>query len=162
MKHDETALEVDELSNIASALQKMLAVITELNEKILEELQEEEIEVGIPESDEYIFNLELKIQHVKWRIQTRTSKLNVHVQSFPTGQTSTASGNHSTNAQSFPPQSQVETCINLVENENEPPVLERENFRTQSNTSASATSSSVYHRLPKLDLPTFEGDVLEC
>ena len=40
-------------------------------------------------------------------------------------------------------------------------MLERESFRAQSNTSASATSRSVYHRLPKLDLPTFEGDVLE-
>ena len=32
----------------------------ELNEKILEELQEEEIQAEIPDSDEYIFNLRVK------------------------------------------------------------------------------------------------------
>ena len=42
-------------SNIASALQKKVEIITELNEKIFAVLEEEEIEVEIPESDEYIF-----------------------------------------------------------------------------------------------------------
>ena len=42
VKNDETAVEVYELSNIASALQTKLAVIIELNKKILEELQEKE------------------------------------------------------------------------------------------------------------------------
>ena len=50
MKSDETSLGIDKLSNIASALQKKVEVITELNEKILQDLEEEEIE--IPESDE--------------------------------------------------------------------------------------------------------------
>ena len=57
MKSDETTPGIDELSNIASALQKKLEVIAELNDKILAALEEEEIEVEIPESDEYIFNL---------------------------------------------------------------------------------------------------------
>ena len=45
---DETTPGIDELSNIASALQKKVEVITELNEKILADLEEEEIEVEIP------------------------------------------------------------------------------------------------------------------
>lgn len=156
-KNDETA-EIDELTNIASALQKKLVVITELNEKILQELQEEEIEAEIPESDEYIFNLELNIQHVKRLIQTRTSNLNIHAESFRTNQIPTTSDSHSTNAQTFTPQPQVDS--NLVNSDNEPQIHIQESFRAQPPTSASF-SSSVYHRLPKLDLPTFEGDVLE-
>ena len=57
---------------------KKLEEITELNDKILAALEEETIEVEIPESDEYIFNLELNIQQVKRLIQNRTSRLNVH------------------------------------------------------------------------------------
>ena len=65
MKSDETTPGIDELSNIASALQKKVEVITELNEKILADLEEEEIEVETPESDEYIFNLGLKFNMLK-------------------------------------------------------------------------------------------------
>ena len=75
MKSDETTPGLDELSNITSALQKNLEVITELNEKVPTEMEEEEIIAKIPESDEYIFDLELNIQHVKRLIQIRTSRL---------------------------------------------------------------------------------------
>ena len=56
VKSDETTPGIDELLNIASALQKKLEVITELNDKILAALEQEETEVEIPESDEYIFD----------------------------------------------------------------------------------------------------------
>ena len=59
-KTDETTPGID--SKIASALQKRLEVIMELNDKILAVLEEKEIEMEIPESDECIFNLELNIQ----------------------------------------------------------------------------------------------------
>ena len=104
VKSDETTHGIDELSNIASALHKKVEVITELNEQILADLEEEEIEVEIPESDEYIFNLELKIQHVKRLIQTRTSRLNVHAASYLSDQNPIASNSTSTNAQPFTPQ----------------------------------------------------------
>ena len=85
-------------SNIASALQKKVEIITELNEKIFAVLEEEEIEVEIPESDEYIFNLVLNIQLVKRLNQTRTSRLNVHAASYLSDQNTTASNSTSTNA----------------------------------------------------------------
>ena len=116
VKSDETTPGIDELSNIASALQKKVEVITELNEKILAYLEEEEIEVEIPESDEYIFNLELNIQHVKRLIQTRTSCLNVHAASYLSDQNPTASNSTSTNAQPFTPQPPL--VRNLVSSEN--------------------------------------------
>ena len=104
VKSDETTSGIDELSNIASALQKKLEVITGLDDKILAALEEEEIEVEIPEPDEYIFNLELNSQQVKRLIQIRTSRLNVHVETFPSGQDPIGSKSIRTNAQSFIPQ----------------------------------------------------------
>lgn len=47
----------DELSNIASALEKK---ITELKEKNLGELHENKTQMEIPESDECLFKLQLK------------------------------------------------------------------------------------------------------
>ena len=61
MKKDETMPGIDELSSIASGLQKKLQVIIDLYEKILAEADEKEIKVEIPESDQYFFNLELNI-----------------------------------------------------------------------------------------------------
>ncbi|MES9974415.1 MAG: DUF1759 domain-containing protein [Candidatus Thiodiazotropha sp.] len=158
VKGDESAPGIDELSNIASALQKKLTVITELNDKILAALDEEEIEAEIPESDEYIFNLESTIQQVKRLIQTRTSRLNVHAHSFPSSQDPAASTSISTDAQSFTPQPPLVT--GLVNSENESQVHAQESQRNVPHMSASV-SSSIYHRLPKLDLPVFDGDVLE-
>ena len=43
VESDKTTPGIDELSNIPSALQKKLEVITELNEKILADLEDEEI-----------------------------------------------------------------------------------------------------------------------
>ena len=132
-------------------------MITELNDKILSALEEEEREVEIPESNESIFNLELNIQQVKRLIQTRT-RLNVHAKSFPSGQDPAASNSISTNAQLFSPQPPL--VRSLVNSENESQEHAQESIRTMPHTSVSV-SSSIYHRLPKLELPVFEGDVLE-
>ena len=156
VKFDETTHGIDELSNIARALQKKLEVIMELNEKILADLEEEEIKVEIPESDEYIFKLELNIQHVKRLIQTRTSSLNVHAASYLSDQNPTASNSTSTNAQPFSLQPPL--VRTLVSSENVSQVHAQESFRTITHTFA-LVSISIYHRLPKLDLPVFEGDV---
>ena len=111
---DETRPVIDKLSNIASGLQKKLPVIIDFNEKILAEAEEEEIEVEIPESDEYMFKLELNIQHVKRLVQTRTSRLNVHSANYLTDQNPTTSNSISSNAQSFIPQpSFVRNLVNL-------------------------------------------------
>ena len=158
VKSDETTPGIDKLSNIASARQKKVKVITELNEKILADLEEEEIEVEIPESDEYIFNLELNIQHVKRLIQTRTSRLNVHAASYLSDQNPADSNSTSTNAKPFTPQAPL--VINVVSSENVLQVHAQESPHTMPYTSASV-SSSIYHRLPKLDLLVFEDDVLE-
>ena len=155
VKSDETMPGINELSNIASALQKKLEVITELNEKILAALEEEEIIMEIPESDEFIFNLELNIQQVK---RTRTSRLNVHAEKFLSGLDPAASNSISTNAESFIPQPPL--VRSLVNEENESQVHAQQSIRTMPHTSVSV-SNSIYHRLPKLELPVFEGDVLE-
>ena len=133
-------------------------MIIELNENILTELDEEEIEVEIPESDEYMFNLELNIQQVKGRVQTRTSRLNVHAASYQSDQNYIASNTISPNAQPFIPQPPL--VRNLVNNENESQLQAQESLCTMSHMYASV-SSSIYHRIPKLDFPVFEGDVLE-
>ena len=75
MKSAETTPGIDKLSNIASALQTKLELITELNEKNLAGLEEAEIETEIPESDEYIFNLKSNIQPVKRLIKFTYCKI---------------------------------------------------------------------------------------
>ena len=54
VKRDETTPGIDELSNIASSLQKKLQVIIDLYEKIFAEAEEKEIKMEIPEYDQYI------------------------------------------------------------------------------------------------------------
>ena len=112
----------------------------------------------IPESDEYTFNLELNIQHVKRLIQTRMSRLIVHATDYYSDQNPSTSNSISSNAQPFIPQPLL--VRNLVISENESQVLAQESIHTMSHTST-LVSSSIYHRSPKLELPIFEGDVLE-
>ena len=100
-------------------------MITELNEKILADLEEEEIEVEIPESDEYNFNLEFNIQHVKRLIETRTSCLNVHDTSYLSDQNLAAFNSTSTNTQPVTPQHPL--LRNLVSSENVSQVHAQEN-----------------------------------
>ena len=83
-----------------------------------------ETEVEIPESDEYIFNLELNIQQVKRLIQTRPSRLNVHAESFPLGQGPAASSSIGMNVQSVIPQPLL--VKSLVNSENESQVHAQE------------------------------------
>ena len=78
----------------------------------------------------------------------------MHADSFPSfSQDPAASNSISTNAQ--PP-----LGTSLVNSEKESQVQAQESLRTMPHTSASICSS-IYHRLPKLDLPVFDGDVLE-
>ena len=82
----------------------------------------------------------------------------MHAASYQSDQNSIASNTISPNGQPFIPQPPL--VRNLVNNENESQLHAQESLRTMSHMSASV-SSSIYHRLPKLDLPVFEGDVLE-
>ena len=76
IKTDEEA--IDELNRVAAALDKKVSTLTGLNEKILEDLPDEEIETEIAETDEYMFNLDLKIHQIKKLINSRLSSLNVN------------------------------------------------------------------------------------
>ena len=69
---------IDELNRVAAALDKKVSTLTELYEKILEDLPDEEIETEIAETDEYMFNLDLKNHQIKKLINSRLSSLNVN------------------------------------------------------------------------------------
>ena len=110
-------------------------MITGLNDKIVAALEEEDIEVEIPEPDEYIFSLELNSQQVKRLIQIRTSRLNVHVETFPSGQDPIGSKSIRMNAQSFIPQPPL--VRSMIYSENESQVHAQESIRTMTLTSVS-------------------------
>ena len=76
IKTDQEAF--DELNRVAAALDKTFSQLTELNEKILQDLSDEEIETEITETDEYVFNLDIKIHQIKKLVNSRFSSLNVN------------------------------------------------------------------------------------
>ena len=69
IKTDEKA--IDELNRVAAAIDKKVSTLKEMNEKILEDLPDEEIETELAETDEYMFNLDLKIHQINKLINSR-------------------------------------------------------------------------------------------
>ena len=56
---------------MAAALEKKVPTLTELNEKILEDLLDEKIETEIVKTDEYLFSLNLEIHQIKKLVNLR-------------------------------------------------------------------------------------------
>ena len=123
----ETAV-TESIQRIIKAVTEKQRVLTDINERILEKINVEDIENEITDTDEYMFDLETKVSDVSKLINTNV-------------QTTTDNQNLNQN------QAQQETIFQQASNFEIPPV-----------TSNMANHS---HRLPKLDLPKFGGNILE-
>ncbi|XP_053406422.1 uncharacterized protein LOC123546015 [Mercenaria mercenaria] len=144
---DET--EVEENENILHSLEKKLQSINDLHEKIIDSIpedKEDEIEREVIEQDDYIYILQSTINKIKKTIKVKNSNLNIAAPSFTRPLSSTE------NAEVQP--HEISSGMNNRETVPFP------NFSANSQ-SYNSVHSSIYHRLPKLDLPTFNGSILE-
>ena len=68
----------DELARVVAELEKEVSTLSELNDNILEDLQDDEIETEIAETDECVFDLESqsKIRQIQKLVNTKRSVLN--------------------------------------------------------------------------------------
>lgn len=131
----------DELSNILDTLKRKQELLRKLDEDIIQDLDQEDIETEIVDSDEYSFNLETKVRQIAKFITVQTSTLNTNATSF-------------TNSRNDVPPSYPSTN-NPSSTENQHNTHFRSDFRSYSSI------ASEYNKLPKLNLPTFDGDILQ-
>ena len=140
-----------ELSVLLDSLIKKKEIIAELNEKILELTSEDDVAQELEDADEYAYELEIKIREISDLTQTQNASqanqskpqvLNPHAASFTTDDQYAPS---------------TSTCMNYTY------VPENREHITPANSThvrSSCSTYSDYHKLPKLNLPTFTGNIL--
>ncbi|XP_071177507.1 uncharacterized protein [Mytilus edulis] len=135
--------EEDELETILDTLKEKQDILKDLDKNILDSVQEEDIEQEILDTDEYKFNLETKIRKIRKFIQAQTSNLNAAARSF------------SPHNETLQPIHNVGPVYNIRDDS------QNTGLNFTSLRSNSSVNSSNFHKLPKLNLPTFDGNVLE-
>ena len=136
----EETRDTNELESLLETLKEKQELIRDLDRKILDDAAEEDLEKEILEGDEYNFNLDSKIRKIRKLLLAQTSALNA-------------------NAESFAEQSHLSQTVNSAHNFTENSHIQ--GYHPSFVNSYSSGNSSNFHKLPKLDLPKFEGNVLE-
>ncbi|VDI04439.1 Hypothetical predicted protein [Mytilus galloprovincialis] len=72
----------DELSNILDNLKRKQELLRKLDEDIIQDLDQEDIETEIVDSDQYSFNIETKVRQIAKYIKVQKSTLNTNATSF--------------------------------------------------------------------------------
>ncbi|XP_052699402.1 uncharacterized protein LOC128176925 [Crassostrea angulata] len=151
-KLEESFLEennTEDIETIVSTLKEKQEILRNLDDRILEDTVEEDVEKEILEADEYKFDIESKIKKIKKHLLVQGSTLNATASSYQyldrNENLQIEKNAHSTH--DFSQNSCVQqtvTSLNLNPNSN-----------------SGATHSANSHKLPKLNLPIFEGNLLE-
>ncbi|XP_063442697.1 uncharacterized protein LOC134722997 [Mytilus trossulus] len=158
-----TDTEVDEVKALDDAVTQKQKTLIDLNNRLLEQTSEENLEQEITDSDEYMYELDCKIRQIRKFIKSfETSAIISHDIVGP------STSRLNPDAYNFTPEARVDmnTCaidsINQQYSMHAPAVHTRpsENVMFQV-PSEPRSSKSNYHRLPKLDLPYFNGDILK-
>ena len=143
--------EEDDLLTLIDTLSVKRDILVTVNEKIIQQISEEDIADEIAEADEYIFDLDRKIRQIKKLANSRTQnkELNPNANKF-VPITQTPSVNHVTlsseNAESMHAHTSLQSSESIP--------------FTQFNSQSSSVCSD-YHKLPKLNLTTFSGSTLD-
>ncbi|XP_063436092.1 uncharacterized protein LOC134717532 [Mytilus trossulus] len=133
----------DEIESLCETLKKKRDILSELDNEILEEIAEENMEAEIEDSDRYVLDIE--------RILTKIRNSSSSKQKTKSNETS-SNQNLNPNAADFVFINSTSTC-------NTPHPMQNNGMQYRS--SMSATNSSIYHKLPKLNLPYFNGNLLK-
>ena len=149
---EKTEVTYNEVSTLLDAVTQKKEILVDLNGKILEQTAEEDVLEEMEDSDEYMYNLELKLREIRTLAQTCQ---NLSVPASAPAPSSAASDSTTLNPHAniyVPPI--VQPTITPSASLNAPSYV-----HNQPSMSLSSTRSD-YHKLPKLNLPTFEGDIL--
>ncbi|XP_063427126.1 uncharacterized protein LOC134710669 [Mytilus trossulus] len=141
--------EEEVIATLGKLVQKQ-TLFEDLNEQILKLTEPEDVENEIVDSDEYSVDMETKIRHIRKCIQNVQTPQSRHIDSHTT--------THTLNPETIPfvPTHNIANPHNAQSFEN-PSVQASHTFNTQQSSFSSASS----HRLPKLSLPIFSGNILE-
>ena len=143
--------EEDDFLTLIDTLSVKRDILVSANEKILQQTSEEDIADEIAEADEYIFHLDRKIRQIKKLAKSYTQEkvLNPNADNF-VPITQTPSVNHVTLSSENAEPTHAHTSLQSSESI---PFMQ---FIRQS-----SSVCSDYHKLPKLNLPTFSGSTLD-
>ena len=159
---------IREFKLIHSAIIKKRDILNDLNEKLIEVLKDENIADEIEETDEYMFGIDAIISELETYMQPTSSdpshdnpgnpKLNVHAVNFtprilPVNVNASAQ-NHEEYEHSNGETSNQSRKFPLYDNS-------AQGARTCNKDESVPHTNMNHHRLPKLDLPQFDGDVLQ-
>ena len=145
--------EEDDFLTLIDTLSLKQDILATVNEKIIQQTTEEDIAEEIADSDEYLFDLDRKIRKIKKLAKSYTQEkvLNPNANNFIPN-TQTPSVNHVTLSSKNAEPTHAYTSLQASESI---PF-------TQLFTRQSSSVYSDYHKLPKLNLPTFSGSTLDC
>ncbi|XP_071145416.1 uncharacterized protein [Mytilus edulis] len=132
----------DEIESLCETLKKKRDILSELDNEILEEIAEENMEAEIEDSDRYVLDIE--------RTMTKVRNSSNSKQKNKSNETS-SNQNLNPNAAEFVFINSTSTCTT-------PHPMQNNDMQYRS--SMNATNSSIYHKLPKLNLPYFNGNLL--
>ena len=143
--------EEDDLLTLIDTLSVKRDILVTVNEKIIQQISEEEIADEIAEADEYIFDLDRKIRQIKKLANSHNQNKELNP-----------------NANNFVPNTQMQSVNHVTQSlENTGTTHAYTSLQTSESipfTQFTRQSSSVYsdyHKLPKLNLPTFSGSTLD-
>ncbi|XP_062615533.1 uncharacterized protein LOC134277232 [Saccostrea cucullata] len=157
---ENTASEVtEEIEIIRKSLTQKRQTLRELNERILDALSEEDIEEEITNTDEYMYEFDCKIKKIENFTEKISCKtLNASAECFVP-----ALEIHDSNIKTSAAINSSETaCENILNNFPASDLDEHSNHDWQRNVlSLKSNQVTNNYRLPKLNLPHFDGDILE-
>ena len=143
IQKSEEERDTNEVKSTIKSLTNKRTILEDLDARILDYTPEEDVEKEIEDADGYVFEIEKTLS----KFET-FSQSNMHAQPA-TNQTEFSLN---PNAPAFPEGSS--SYLHPMQNQTLPL------YSSQGNFSNTSTNSSQYHKLPKLNMPTFDGNIL--
>ena len=148
---------IRELSILVDSVIKKKEILEGLNEKVLELTSEDDVAQELEDADEYAYELELKLREMSDLLDThKNANRHTHRETQALNPQATCF-----TLDDQQPGPSMNTCTNYpsISHESHQNVTYANNSSTHA-SNASRSSYSEYHKLPKLNLPTFAGNIL--